>query len=301
MRVVMTGATGLIGAALVSLLESTGYQVIPLRRGPCDDSTIPSWNPLNGDLSDHAVDGVDAVVHLAGENIAGGRWTKARKARIRDSRVDGTRHLSEALARLERPPKTLIVASAVGFYGDRGEERVHEQSSAGTGFLPEMCQAWEAAAEPAVSRRIRVVQLRLGIVLTPAGGALGQMLLPFKLGLGGVLGSGQQYMSWVALDDVLTSVLHALRTESLTGPVNVVAPAAVTNKEFTKTLGRVLRRPTIFPVPGFVARILFGEMADALLLASTYVEPTRLQGSGFVFGYPTLEQALEHVLDRRQC
>jgi len=296
MRVAMTGATGLIGSALVPLLESHGYQVTPLRRGPCDDSTTASWNPLSGDLSDAAVDGVDAVVHLAGENIAGGRWTKARKARIRDSRVDGTRHLSEGLARLERPPKTLIVASAVGFYGDRGEERVHEQSSAGTGFLPEVCQAWEAAAEPAVSRGIRVVQLRLGIVLTPAGGALRQMLLPFKLGLGGVLGSGQQYMSWIALDDVLTSVLHALRTESLTGPVNVVAPAAVTNKEFTKTLGRVLRRPTIFPVPGFAARLLFGEMADALLLASTYVEPIRLQGSGFVFGYPTLADALRHVI-----
>ncbi|MBD48871.1 MAG: TIGR01777 family protein [Gemmatimonadetes bacterium] len=296
MRVAMTGATGLIGSALLSLLESNGHQVIPLRRGSSNDRTTPSWNPLSGDLSDAAVDGVDAVVHLAGENIAGGRWTKARKARIRDSRVHGTRHLSEALARLERPPKTLIVASAIGFYGDRGEERLHEQSSAGTGFLPEVCQAWEAAAEPAVSRGIRVVQLRLGIVLTPAGGALGQMLLPFKLGLGGVLGSGQQYMSWVALDDVLTSVLHALRTESLTGPVNVVAPHAVTNKEFTKTLGRVLRRPTFFPVPGFAARLLFGEMADALLLASTYVEPRRLQSTGFVFGYPALEPALKHVI-----
>jgi hypothetical protein len=237
MRVAMTGATGLIGSALVSLLEGTGYQVTPLRRGPCDDSTTPSWNPLNGDLSDAAVDGADAVIHLAGENIAGGRWTKARKARIRDSRVDGTRHLSEALARLERPPRTLIVASAVGFYGDRGEERLHEQSSAGNGFLPEVCQAWEAAAEPAVSRGIRVVQLRLGIVLTPAGGALGQMLRPFKLGLGGVLGSGQQYMSWVALDDVLTSVLHAFRTESLTGPQD-------TSKTEIKRAQHLSKRPS---------------------------------------------------------
>ena len=255
-----------------------------------------SWEPATGALSPGALDGVDGVVHLAGENIAAGRWTAARKARIRDSRVDGTRRLSEALARLEQPPKTFIVASAIGFYGDRGDERVTEASAPGSGFLPEVCQAWEAAAAPASDAGIRVVHLRIGIVLTPAGGALGQMLLPFKMGVGGVIGSGRQYMSWVALDDVLASVLHALRTEGLSGPVNVVAPNAVTNAEFTNALGRVLRRPTVLPMPAFAARLVFGEMGDALLLASARVEPTRLEESGFVFGYPVLDGALGYLL-----
>ena len=298
MRVVVTGATGLIGSALVPFLESEGDATVALRRGSGATSDTPSWDPATGELSAGAVDGIDAVVHMAGENIAAARWTEAQKARIRDSRVDGTERLSTALARLDQPPTTLIVASALGYYGDRGDERVRESSPPGTGFLADVCQAWEAAAAPARAIGIRVVHLRVGIVLTPAGGALGQMLLPFRMGVGGVIGSGQQYMSWVALDDVLASVRHALRIDDLAGPVNVVAPNPVRNAEFTKTLGRVLRRPTIFPLPAFAARLAFGEMADALLLASTNVAPVRLEETGFTFGYPTLEEALRRVLGR---
>ena len=301
MKVAVTGATGLIGSALVPFLRGGGHEAAPLRRasanryGADDD---PSWDPVTGALSAGALDDVDAVVHLAGENIAGGRWTVDRKARIRDSRIDGTRRLAEALAALPQPPQTLVAASAIGFYGDRGDEELDESSEPGTGFLPAVCQAWEAASAPAREAGIRVVHLRTGIVLTPAGGALAQMLFPFRMGAGGVIGSGRQYMSWVALDDVLGGILHALCTDGLTGPVNMVAPNAATNAEFTKTLGRVLRRPTILPLPAFGARLAFGEMADALLLASSRVHPARLRDGGFVFGYPGLEDALRHVLGR---
>ena len=301
MKVAVTGATGLVGSALVPFLLSGGHEVVPLRRasaGGDGDGDAPGWDPQTGAFSAGVADGLDAVVHLAGENIAAGRWTAARKARIRDSRVNGTRHLAEALAALAEPPQTLVVASAIGFYGDRDDEVLDETSAPGEGFLPDVCQAWEAAAAPAREAGIRVVHLRIGIVMTPAGGALGQMLLPFRMGVGGVIGSGRQYMSWVALDDVLGGVLHALRTEDVAGAVNMVAPNPVTNREFTKTLGRVLRRPTIFPMPAFAARLAFGEMADALLLASTRVEPARIREGGFTFGYPGLEDALRHVLGR---
>jgi len=298
MKVAVTGSTGLVGSALLPFLESGGHTVVPLRRGTGDSEDQATWNPSASRLSGGALDGVDAVVHLAGENIAAARWSEAQKARIRDSRVDGTRHLCEALTRLEQPPKTLVVASAIGFYGDRGDERLTEDSEPGNGFLPEVSEAWEAASEVARTAGIRVVRLRVGIVLTPAGGALKQMLLPFTMGVGGVIGSGRQFMSWVSLDDVLASVLHALVTTNMEGPVNVVAPQAVNNAEFTKTLGRVLRRPTIFPLPAFMARLVFGEMADGLLLSSTHVVPTRLQETGFSFGYPDLEGALRHVLGR---
>ena len=299
MKVAVTGATGLIGSALVPFLRSGGHEAVPLRRAPAGrGGDGPSWDPDTGALSAGALDGLDAVVHLAGENVAGGRWTAARKARIRDSRVDGTRRLAEALAALPEPPRTLVAASAIGFYGDRGDEALDESSAPGEGFLPVVCQAWEEAAAPAREAGIRVVHLRIGVVLTPAGGALGQMLLPFRMGAGGVIGSGRQYMSWVALDDVLGGVLHVLRTGGLAGAVNMVAPNPATNAEFTKTLGRVLRRPTILPLPGFAARLAFGEMADALLLASARVEPARLRQGGFAFGYPGLEDALRHVLGR---
>ena len=226
-----------------------------------------------------AFDGVDAVVHLADESIAGGRWTAARKTRIRESRVTGTRQVCEALARLDTPPKTLVAASAIGFSGDRGNELLDESAGPGSGFLPEVCQAWEAAVARARERGIRVVHLRIGIVLSPLGGALAQMLLPFKLGVGGVLCGGDQYMSWIALDDLLGIVLHALTNDSVSGPVNAVAPQAVTNREFTKTLGAVLNRPTVLPAPAFALRIALGEMADALLLASTRVDPAVLRTS----------------------
>ena len=298
MNVLMTGSTGLVGQPLSAFLTGGGHTVRRVRRTPTQVAGETSWNPADGTFAEGALDGIDAVVHLAGENIAGGRWTAARKAQIRDSRVDGTRRLCEALAQAETPPKVLVAASAIGFYGDRADELLDERSAAGSGFLPDVCQEWEAAAAPALERGIRVVHLRIGIVLSPAGGALAQMLLPFSLGVGGVIGSGDQYMSWIAIDDLLGVVLFALRNESVTGPVNAVAPTPVTNREFTKTLGTVLRRPTILPMPAFGARLAFGEMADALLLASTRVDPAALRAAGHEFAYPELEGALRHVLGR---
>jgi uncharacterized protein (TIGR01777 family) len=253
------------------------------------------WDPAAGSIDKEGLEGHDGVVNLAGENIAE-RWTLAKKARIRESRVKGTRLLADALAGLSQPPKVLVCASALGYYGNRGSEVLREDSGAGSGFLAEVCQEWEAAAEPAKQKGIRVVHLRIGIVLSPAGGALAQMLLPFKMGVGGKVGSGQQYMSWVALDDVVGAIHHTLSTESLGGAANAVAPNPVTNLEFTKTLGRVLGRPTIFPMPAFAARLAFGEMADGLLLSSARLEPAQLTASGYQFRYPHLESALRHLL-----
>ena len=299
MRVAVTGATGLVGSALAPRLAGGGHEAVALRRAPAGAGGAgPSWHPATGALSAGALDGVDAVVHLAGENVAGGRWTAARKARIRDSRVAGTRQLAAALAALPQSPKTLIAASAIGFYGDRGDERLDEAAAPGSDFLAGVCQEWEAAAAPARDAGMRVVHLRIGIVLTPAGGALRRMLPPFRMGVGGVIGSGRQFMSWVALDDVVGGILHALRASGLAGPVNLAAPHPVTNAEFTKTLGRVLRRPAFLPLPAFGARLAFGEMADALLLSSARVEPARLRASGFEFDYPDLEAALRHLLGR---
>ena len=297
MKIGVTGSTGLVGSALVPLLATHGHDVVGLRRYTESAKDQEGWDPNTGrvTVSDTAL---DALVHLAGENIAGGRWNAARKSRIRDSRVDGTRRLAETLAGQAQRPHTLVVASAIGYYGDRGDERLIESSDAGEGFLPEVCHAWEAATAPARDAGIRVVHLRIGIVLTPAGGALAQMLLPFKMCVGGVIGPGRQYMSWIALDDVLAAIRHALQTETLDGPVNAVAPQPVTNAEFTSTLGRVLRRPTVMPLPAFFARLAFGEMADALLLSSTRVQPARLEETGFTFQYPELEAALRHVLER---
>jgi hypothetical protein len=257
-----------------------------------------AWDPARGLAEPARLNGVDAVVHLAGANIAAGRWTPARKAEIRQSRVEGTRSLCEALARLAHPPRVLASASAVGYYGDRGAETLTEDSAAGTGFLADVCRAWEAATQPASRAGIRVVNLRFGMILTPAGGALGKMLLPFKLGAGGRIGSGEQFMSWITLDDAIGAVHHALCEESVRGPVNVAAPAPVSNAEFTRTLARVLRRPALFPLPAFAARLLFGEMADALLLGSARVVPARLQAAGYGFRLPELEGAIRHLLGR---
>jgi hypothetical protein len=242
------------------------------------------------------VEAPDAFVHLAGENIAAGRWTAARKARIRDSRVKVTRRLCESLARLSQPPKVVVSASAVGYYGDRSDEVLTEESPSGAGFLAQVCREWEAACGPAVQKGIRVVNLRTGMVLSAAGGMLPRILPPFRMGLGGRIGSGRQYMSWIALDDLVGVIVHALTCDRPAGPVNAVAPNPVTNLEFTRTLGRVLRRPTFFAVPAWAARLAFGEMAGALLLASARVEPARLAASGFVFRYPELEGALRHML-----
>jgi uncharacterized protein (TIGR01777 family) len=299
MKVLVAGSRGLIGSALVRFLVEGGHLVTRLVRGPArpGGTEIP-WGPTEGKLDPGMLEGHDAVVHLAGENLTAGRWTPERKARIFNSRVRGTRLLAETLAGLAPPPKVMVCASAIGYYGDRGEEVLTEESSLGRGFLAELCREWEAASVPAAEKGVRVVRLRTGIVLSPAGGALKKMLLPFRLGLGGRLGSGQQYMSWIALDDVLAVILRALTDDSLAGPVNAVAPNAVTNREFTRTLGRVLMRPTIFPVPAFALRTIFGEMADETLLASNRVQPAKLLTHGFAFNYPELEGALRHVLGK---
>jgi uncharacterized protein (TIGR01777 family) len=284
---------------LVPFLTTGGHQVTRLvrRPGKFSEPTIV-WDPESGPLDPKSLEGIDAVVHLAGEGIANRRWSAAQKEKIRDSRVRGTTQLCEAMKSCSNPPKTLVCASAIGFYGDRGAERLTEKGPAGTGFLPDVCREWEDSTQPARDRGIRVVNLRIGIVLSPKGGALAKMLTPFKMGVGGVLGSGEQYMSWIALDDLIGAIHHALAQPALVGPVNAVSPHPVTNREFTKTLGKVLSRPTIFPMPAFAARLAFGEMADALLLASTRVEPTALATAGYPFRYPELEQALRYLLGR---
>lgn len=296
MHVAVSGSRGLVGSALVPFLTMGGHRVTRLVRGAPANSDEAAWNPSRGLAEPSRFGGVAAVVHLAGENIAAGRWTPARKAGIRQSRVEGTRSLCESLARLAQPPKVFVSASAIGFYGDRGAQALTEESGSGSGFLPDVCREWEAATEPASQAGIRVVILRFGMVLSPAGGALQKMLPPFKLGLGGRIGSGDQFMSWIAIDDAVGAIHHALSVESLRGPVNAVAPTPVTNAGFTRTLARVLRRPAFMAVPSFAARMAFGEMADALLLASARVMPVRLRESGYHFRFPELEGALRHLL-----
>jgi len=276
-----------------------GHEVTRLLRStsPSKEKSL-TWDPAAPAKDLQPWEGFDAVVHLAGESIASGRWTAARKARIRDSRVAGTKNLCETLARLDQPPRVLVCASAIGFYGDRGDEVLCEESSMGKGFLAEVCRDWEQAAEPARDKGIRVVHARFGVILSPRGGALAKMLFPFRMGAGGVIGSGRQMMSWIALDDAVGAIHHALHTESLHGPINAVAPHPVSNHEFTKKLGHVLGRPTIMPMPAFAARAVFGEMADELLLASTHVEPRRLLAAHYDFRHWYLEDALRHLLGK---
>ena len=297
MNIAVTGSGGLVGSALVPLLTMGGHRVSRLVRKSPSGNDVP-WDPAEGVRDLSRLEGVDAVIHLAGESIAAGRWTPHRKEEIRRSRVEGTRRLCESLARLSRRPKVLVSASAIGFYGDRGGETLTEDSESGKDFLAEVCREWEAATEPASHAGIRVVHMRFGMILSPSGGALKKMLLPFRLGAGGRIGSGSQYVSWIAIDDAIGSIHHAVCTDSLKGAVNGVAPAPVTNAEFTRVLAQVLSRPAIFPLPAFAARIAFGEMADALLLAGARVMPTRLQASGYRFLYPELEGALKHLLGR---
>lgn len=299
MRIAITGASGLIGSQLSAFLQTGGHRVDAMVRSASSATgTDIVWDPKGGALDRSALEGVDAVVHLAGENIAGGRWTDERKRRVLESRVNGTKTIARAVSSLDRPPKVLVVASAVGFYGARGEEPLTEDSPAGEGYLSEVCQAWEDAASSAEDAGIRVVKLRIGIVLSASGGALATMLPAFKFGVGGVLGSGDQYMSWIALDDVVGLLHHVLMTEEARGVVNATAPAPVTNREFTKVLGKVIRRPTILPVPSFAIKAMFGEMGDTLLLHGSRVLPKRAQELGFEFLYPDLESALRAELGR---
>ncbi len=298
--IVVSGASGLVGTALAQAIEQRGGSVRRLARrssaGRQDNAIV--WEPETGQLNFTAFSGVDAVVHLAGENIASGRWTDAKKQRIRDSRVIGTRRLCESLASMTERPRVLVCASAIGFYGDRGEQILSEATASGSGFLPEVCSQWERATQPARDAGIRVVNLRIGIVLSRDGGALKEMLLPFQLGLGGRVGDGSQYWSWISLPDLVRALLFTIDNDSLSGPVNAVASRAVTNAEFTQVLGRVLRRPTLLPMPAFAARLVLGEMANDLLLASIRVAPEQLEQHGFEFQHPNLEAALRAILNQ---
>jgi uncharacterized protein (TIGR01777 family) len=305
-RVLVSGASGLIGSALVPALRSGGAQVVRLERPGAsrkakdkaqsnDDERI-EWDPQMP-LAAESVSGFNAVIHLAGESIVG-RWSEAKKARIRDSRVTGTRTLAKALAQTSDKPEVFICASATGYYGDRGDEVLREESPAGRGFLPDVCRQWEAATKTVFDAGIRTVNLRTGIVLSAKGGALGAMLLPFKMGLGGRIGSGQQWMSWIDLQDMVGAILHILKNDSVRGPVNMVAPRPVTNADFTKTLAGLLSRPAIFPVPAFAAKLAFGEMAEALLLGSQRVEPAKLIGSGYPFRFRELKGSLQNCIGK---
>lgn len=294
MNILVSGSTGLVGKALLPYLTAQGHTVRRLVRSG-GSATDVTWDPMGRGPDPAKLEGIDAVVHLAGESIMG-RWTEEKKRRIRESRRQGTRLLSEAIAKMSKPPTVMVSASAIGYYGGRGSESLTEESAPGQGFLTEVCQEWEAATQAASDKGVRVVHPRIGIVLSPNGGALAQMLLPFRLGVGGKIGSGSQYMSWIALDDLIGIIGFALKTENLRGAVNATAPKPETNADYTRTLGKVLHRPTIFPMPAFAAKLAFGEMGETLLLEGARVLPARLAAAGYPFRYPELEGALRHLL-----
>ena len=316
-RILISGASGLIGSALGSSLESHGHEVTRLVRRPARTPYEIPWDPLHR-IPPDLVSGFEAVIHLSGESVAG-RWTEAKKKRIGDSRVVSTQNLAQALADAKQRPSTLVCASAIGYYGNRGDQLLSEESPSGTGFLPEVCRQWEAATHLAAHAGIRTVNLRIGLVLSRDGGALKQMLLPFRFGLGGRIGSGRQWWSWIHISDLVAAVDHILQNTfadsttivepqtiverrasppglQLTGAINMVSPNPVTNAEFTRTLAKVLKRPAILPIPAFAARLAFGELADEGVLASTKVEPRKLMESGFEFEFPQLGWALQNIL-----
>ena len=292
----ITGATGLVGTALQESFNEQGYEMLLASRGKPKDERYIQWDIENGFAEPDRLEGLDAVVHLAGESVFGLRWTDEKKKAIRDSRVLGTRSIVEAISKLKDRPKVLVAASAIGFYGERGDEEMTESAVAGDTFLADVSKQWESEARRAEDAGIRTVLLRTGIVLSKDGGALGTMLTPFKLGVGGVVGSGKQWMSWVALDDHIAAINYAIENESLRGAVNATSPQPVTNQEFTKTLGEVVYRPTLIPMPEFVVSMVLGEMGDELLLTSTKVLPKRLLDAGFEFKYPALKAAIEHAV-----
>ena len=291
MKIAIAGASGLVGSALIPILQSDGNQITRLVRSSPKAGEI-EWHPNQDEVSTQSLQGFDVIINLAGENIAGGRWTDEQKRKIRDSRVNGTHLLSEAIAKMNSKPKAFICASATGIYGDRDDEVLDEQSESGGGFLAGVCREWEKATEPANKAGVRVVNLRFGPILARDGGMLSKLLTPFKMGMGGKVGSGKQHISWIALDDAVSAIKLAIDRQTIHGPLNVVSPNPVTNEEFTKTLGHVLNRPTALAIPAFAARLAFGEMADEMLLASQKVMPKKLTSAGFQFQYPQLEAAM---------
>jgi len=293
-RVLVSGASGPIGAALLPSLETRGYDVVRLVRGAAAGAAQINWDPARP-IAPESVSGFDAVIHLAGESIVG-RWSVGKKTKIRDSRVLGTINLAQALAHAKNKPQVFVCSSAIGYYGNRGDEVLREDSAPGEGFLADVCREWEAATKPAIDAGIRTAKIRTGVVLSSKGGALGKMLTPFKLGLGGRIGDGRQWMSWIDVQDMIGAIHHILKTDLLQGPVNMVAPKPVTNAEFTRTLASVLSRPAIFPVPAFAVKAAFGEMGESVLLASQRVEPARLVASGYPFRYSELRGSLESIL-----
>jgi uncharacterized protein len=295
MKIALAGASGLVGTALIPALEAQRHEVTRLVRTAPRAGEI-EWHPNRDAVSAASLEGFDVIINLAGENIAGGRWTDEQKRKIRDSRVGGTHLLSEAMAKMERKPRAFICASATGIYGDRDDEVLDEQSESGGGFLAGVCREWEMACDLATKAGVRVVNLRFGPILAREGGMLSKLLTPFKMGMGGKVGSGKQFISWVSLEDAVNAIVLAINDESIRGPLNVVSPNPVTNEEFTKTLGHVLNRPTALAMPAFAARLAFGEMADEMLLVSQRVIPKRLTAAGFQFKYPELESALRHYL-----
>jgi hypothetical protein len=295
-KILVSGVSGPIGTALLPSLRTNGCAVVRLVRGPAKGDDQISWDPAVP-LEPQTVSGFDAVIHLAGESIFG-RWTEAKKSNIRDSRIVGTFNLASALAQADDKPRIFVCGSAIGYYGNRGDEVLRENSAPGTGFLAEACQDWEEATTPAVQADIRTAHIRTGIVLSPKGGALGAMLTPFKLGLGGRTGSGQQWMSWIDVRDMVGAIHHILKNDLIQGPVNMVAPKPVRNEEFAKTLASVLSRPAIFPLPAFAVKLAFGEMGEELLLSSQKVEPSKLISSGYPFRYRDLRKSLEAILAR---
>jgi uncharacterized protein (TIGR01777 family) len=299
MKVAVTGSHGLIGSALVGALASAGHDPLRLVRSQPRGPDEIRWDPEGGDVDSASLEGIDAAVHLAGQTIGRPWWTPRHKARVMDSRVRGTRLLAETVAGLDKKPAVLVSGSAVGFYGDRGNEVLTEDSGPGSGFLASVVRAWEESAEPARGAGIRVAHIRTGIVLSERGGALGPLLIPIRLGVGGPLGSGRQYWPWITLDDHVAAILHVLTTEEVTGPVNLVGPHPAPCGDIVRTLGRVLRRPTLLPVPTFALKVVVGpDMAKDLILASQRVVPKRLEESGFKFRFPELEGAVRHVFRR---
>jgi uncharacterized protein (TIGR01777 family) len=294
-RILVSGVSGPIGAALLPSLKTRGYEITRLVRGASTGEDQIAWNPAQP-ISPEIISGFDAVIHLAGESIVG-RWTAEKKLKIRDSRVVGTRNLAQALAHAKNKPQVFVSSSAIGVYGDRGDEVLNEQSAPGSGFLPDVCRDWEAATKAAADAGIRTVQMRTGVVLSPKGGALGKMLTPFKMGVGGRIGNGQQWMSWIDVQDMVDAIHHILQSD-LQGPVNMVAPKPVTNAEFTQTLAGVLSRPAIFPVPAFVVKLAFGEMGETVLLGSQRVEPAELAAGGYQFRFSDLRASLENLLNK---